>query len=45
MKRKELVKYLQANGSLLLREGQKHSVCLNKLKNKVSFGSRVSRIN
>jgi mRNA interferase HicA len=45
MKRKELVKYLEANGSVLLREGQKHSVYLNKLKNKVSTVPRHAEIN
>jgi predicted RNA binding protein YcfA (HicA-like mRNA interferase family) len=45
MKRKELIKYLEANGCVLLREGQKHSVYLNKLKNKVSTVPRHAEIN
>jgi hypothetical protein len=35
MKRRELIKHLETNKCILLREGKKHSVYLNKLKNKV----------
>jgi predicted RNA binding protein YcfA (HicA-like mRNA interferase family) len=45
MKRKELVKYLQANGCVLLREGKNHSVYMNKRKNKVSTVPRHVEIN
>ncbi len=45
MKRKELIRYLIEKGCALLREGQKHSVYLNKIKNKVSTVPRHSEIN
>ena len=45
MKRRELIQYLETNGCILLREGQKHSVYLNKLKNKVSTVPRHNEIN
>jgi len=44
MKRRELVKHLVTNKCVLLREGKKHSVYLNKLKNKVSTVPRHMEI-
>jgi len=45
MKRKELIQYLIAEGCILLREGQRHSVYMNKLKNRVSTVPRHAEIN
>ena len=45
MKRKELVRYLEENGCILLREGKNHSVYLNRRKNKVSTVPRHMEIN
>jgi predicted RNA binding protein YcfA (HicA-like mRNA interferase family) len=45
MKRKELTRYLLAEGCVLLREGPKHSVYMNKIKNKVSTVPRHVEIN
>jgi mRNA interferase HicA len=45
MKRRELVRHLQAEGCVLLREGKRHSVYLNKQQNKVSTIPRHSEIN
>jgi mRNA interferase HicA len=45
MKRKELIKYLATNGCILIREGKKHSVYLNGLRNKVSTVPRHAEIN
>jgi len=36
MKRKELVRHIEANGCVFLREGKNHSVYLNMRKNRVS---------
>lgn len=36
MKREELLKYLRANGCILLREGGRHSWWVNPLQNKRS---------
>jgi len=45
MKRKELLRYLEENGCILLREGKNHSVYLNRCKNKVSTVPRHVEIN
>jgi predicted RNA binding protein YcfA (HicA-like mRNA interferase family) len=45
MKRKELIQHLITKGCILLREGLKHSVYLNKLKNRVSTVPRHTEIN
>jgi len=45
MKRKELLRYLEENGCILLREGKNHSVYLNIRKNKVSTVPRHVEIN
>ena len=45
MKRRELIRYLEANGCILLREGRSHSVYLNKDTNKVSTVPRHAEIN
>jgi mRNA interferase HicA len=45
MKRRELLKYLETQGCVLLREGKRHSVFLNKLTKKVSTIPRHREIN
>jgi len=45
MKRRELIRYLEAHGCILFREGNKHSVFMNSLKNKVSTVPRHNEIN
>ena len=44
MKRRGLLKYLETQGCVLLREGKKHSVFLNRLKNKVSTVPRHAEL-
>ena len=44
MKRRELIRYLKASGCVLLREGKKHSVYLNKTRRKVSTVPRHKEI-
>lgn len=44
MKRKELIKYLEANGCLFLREGKKHTVYYNPLNSKTSVIPRHTEI-
>jgi len=44
MKRRELIRYLETNGCVLLREGKKHSVYLNKIPRKVSTVPRHKEI-
>jgi predicted RNA binding protein YcfA (HicA-like mRNA interferase family) len=44
MKRRELIRYLETNGCVLLREGKKHSVYLNKIRRKVSTVPRHKKI-
>jgi len=45
MKRRELIKHLSEEGCVLLREGKRHSVYLNKLQNKLSTIPRHGEIN
>ena len=45
MKRKELVRYREANGCILFREGKSYSVYLNRHGNKVSTVPRHVEIN
>jgi hypothetical protein len=44
MKRRELLRYPETKGCVLLREGKKHSVYLNKIKNKISTVPRHKEI-
>jgi len=44
MKRRELIRYLETNGCVPLREGKKHSVYLNKIRRKVSTVPRHKEI-
>jgi len=44
MKRREFIRYLETRGCVLIREGKKHSVFLNKLKSKVSTVPRHNEI-
>ena len=45
MKRADLVRHLERNGCVLLREGAKHSVFVNRARNKSSTVSRHREIN
>jgi len=45
MKRRELIRYLEKHGCILLREGKKHSVYLNEIRKKVSTVPRHNDIN
>ena len=45
MKRLDLVRYLQQHGCVLLREGSKHSVFINRTKRKSSTVPRHREIN
>lgn len=44
MKRRELLRHLETKGCVLLRKGKKHSVYLNKIRNKVSTVPRHKEI-
>jgi len=44
MKRKALIKYLERNGCILLREGGNHSIYLNKARMKISTVPRHKEI-
>ena len=44
MKRRELIRHLQANGCELLREGGRHSVFVNRTNRKVSTVLRHSEV-
>ena len=44
MKRRDLVRHLQANGCELLREGGRHSVFVNRANRKVSTVPRPNEI-
>ncbi|HMC93323.1 MAG TPA: type II toxin-antitoxin system HicA family toxin, partial [Polyangia bacterium] len=44
MKRRDLLRHLQANGCELLREGGRHSVFVNRANRKVSTVPRHSEI-
>ena len=44
MKRRELIRHLQANGCELLREGGRHSVFVNRANRKVSTVPRHSKV-
>ena len=45
MKRRTLVTHLEAHGCALLREGGKHSVCVNRRRAKISTVSRHRELN
>jgi len=45
MKRRELIRFLEAHGCVLLREGKSHSVYLNERTSKVSTVPRHAEIN
>ena len=45
MKRKKLIKHLEKNGCVLLREGANHSIFVNREKKKVSTIPRHIEIN
>ena len=45
MKRADLVRHLERNGCALLREGAKHSVFVNRARNKSSTVPRHREIN
>ena len=45
MKRRELIRHLEENGCLELREGGKHSVYVNPHRKKVSAVPRHNEIN
>jgi mRNA interferase HicA len=45
MKRADLVRHLEQNGCVLLREGAKHSVFVNRARNKSSTVPRHREIN
>lgn len=45
MKRADLVRHLERNGCVLLREGAKHSVFVNRARNKSSTVLRHREIN
>ncbi len=44
MKRRELIRHLEANGCLLLREGGKHSIYYNPSNNRTSAVPRHTEI-
>jgi len=45
MKRKDLIKHLEKQGCVLLREGSNHSVYINRAKRKASTVPRHKEIN
>ena len=45
MKRADLIRHLERNGCVLLREGAKHSVFVNRQKNKTSTIPRHRELN
>ena len=45
MKRRELIQHLESQKCMLLREGNKHSVYINRQNNKVSTVPRHREIN
>jgi mRNA interferase HicA len=45
MKRADLVRHLERNGCVMLREGSKHSVFVNRARNKSSTVPRHREIN
>lgn len=45
MKRADLVRHLERNGCVLLREGAKHTVFVNRARNKSSTVPRHREIN
>ena len=45
MKRADLVRHLERNGCVLLREGAKHSVFVNRARNRSSTVPRHREIN
>lgn len=45
MKRRDLIKYIKSQNCELLREGSKHSIFINRQKNKVSTIPRHKEIN
>jgi mRNA interferase HicA len=45
MKRADLVRHLERNGCVMLREGAKHSVFVNRARNKSSTVPRHREIN
>jgi mRNA interferase HicA len=45
MKRKDLVRYIEENGCIFIREGARHTVYLNKTARKCSTIPRHSEIN
>ena len=45
MKRRDLIRHLEAHGCVLLREGGSHSVYVNRLTGKVSTVPRHREIN
>ncbi|MEO8148312.1 MAG: type II toxin-antitoxin system HicA family toxin [Bacteroidia bacterium] len=45
MKRKDLIKHLENNGCVFLREGGNHTVYYNKLKRKISSIPRHIEVN
>ena len=45
MKRRDLIRHLEAHGCVLLREGGRHSVYVNRLSGKVSTIPRHREIN
>jgi hypothetical protein len=45
MKRRELIRHLELQKCMLLREGNKHSVYINRKNNKISTVPRHSEIN
>jgi predicted RNA binding protein YcfA (HicA-like mRNA interferase family) len=44
LKRRDLIRHLQANGCELLREGGRHSVFVNRANHKVSTVPRHSEV-
>ena len=45
MKRRDLIRHLEMHGCVLLREGGRHSVYLNRLRGKISTIPRHREIN
>ena len=44
MKRKDVIRHLERNGCLFLREGSNHTIYVNRLRNKVSSVPRHREI-
>ncbi len=44
MKRKDLIRHLEKNGCLFLREGSNHTIYVNRVKNEVSSVPRHREI-